>query len=148
VVTKGRVYIHKNQKLGLEITPRTRRFVQVSRDGNRVHQRGWRALRRELVVHSTKRRRGLDQRHPRGAQARTTVKKREGGSWEPPSQCQGAMPLGPGGTGSSSPSLKLSGQDATGPFFTLIPGEGSDCPAGTVGAAPSSTPGFEEVPVV
>lgn len=36
VVTKERVYIHKNQKPGLEITPRTRRFVQVSRNENRV----------------------------------------------------------------------------------------------------------------
>jgi hypothetical protein len=36
VVTKLRVYIHKNQKVGLEITPRTRRFVQVRREGNRV----------------------------------------------------------------------------------------------------------------
>jgi hypothetical protein len=36
IVTKQRVIIHKNEKLGLEITPRTRRFVQVRRDGNRV----------------------------------------------------------------------------------------------------------------
>jgi hypothetical protein len=36
LVTKQRVYIHKNQKVGLELTPRTRRFVQVRRDGNRV----------------------------------------------------------------------------------------------------------------
>jgi hypothetical protein len=36
IVTKQRVLIHKNEKLGLEITPRTRRFVQVRRDGDRV----------------------------------------------------------------------------------------------------------------
>jgi hypothetical protein len=36
IVTKQSVIIHKNEKLGLEITPRTRRFVQVRRDGNRV----------------------------------------------------------------------------------------------------------------
>jgi hypothetical protein len=36
IVTKQRVIIHKNEKLGLELTPRTRRFVQVRRDGNRV----------------------------------------------------------------------------------------------------------------
>lgn len=36
VVTKERVYIHKNEKSGLEITSRTRRFVQVRRDGGRV----------------------------------------------------------------------------------------------------------------
>jgi hypothetical protein len=36
VVTKQSVIIHKNEKLGLEITPRTRRYVAVRRDGNRV----------------------------------------------------------------------------------------------------------------
>lgn len=36
IVTKKSVIIHKNEKLGLEITPRTRRFVEVRRDGNRV----------------------------------------------------------------------------------------------------------------
>jgi hypothetical protein len=36
VVTRERVYIHKNEKSGLEITPRARRFAQVKRDGNRV----------------------------------------------------------------------------------------------------------------
>jgi hypothetical protein len=36
IVTKQRVIIHKNQKLGLELTPRTRRYVQVRRDGSRV----------------------------------------------------------------------------------------------------------------
>lgn len=36
IVTKKSVIIHKNEKLGLEITPRTRRYVAVRRDGNRV----------------------------------------------------------------------------------------------------------------
>ncbi len=36
IVTRQSVIIHKNEKLGLEVTPRTRRFVQVRRDGNRV----------------------------------------------------------------------------------------------------------------
>jgi hypothetical protein len=36
LVTKQSLIIHKNEKLGLEITPRTRRFVQVRRDGDRV----------------------------------------------------------------------------------------------------------------
>ena len=33
IVTKQRVIIHKNEKLGIELTPRTRRFVQVRREG-------------------------------------------------------------------------------------------------------------------
>ncbi|MGH7525671.1 MAG: hypothetical protein ACREMX_03100 [Gemmatimonadales bacterium] len=36
VVTRERVYIHKNEKVGLELTPRTRRYVQVRRDGQRI----------------------------------------------------------------------------------------------------------------
>ena len=36
IVTKQSVIIHKNEKLGLEITARTRRFLQVRRDGDRV----------------------------------------------------------------------------------------------------------------
>ena len=36
IVTKESVIIHKNEKLGLEVNPRTRRFVQVRRDGDRV----------------------------------------------------------------------------------------------------------------
>jgi hypothetical protein len=35
-ITNQSVIIHKNEKLGLEITPRTRRFVRVRRDGERV----------------------------------------------------------------------------------------------------------------
>ncbi len=36
IVTKQSVIIHKNEKLGLELTPRSRRYVQVRRDGDRV----------------------------------------------------------------------------------------------------------------
>lgn len=36
VVTKQSVLIHKNEKVGLDITPATRRYVDVARDGNRV----------------------------------------------------------------------------------------------------------------
>lgn len=36
IVTKQSVIIHKNEKLGIELTPRTRRFVQVRREGSRI----------------------------------------------------------------------------------------------------------------
>jgi hypothetical protein len=36
IVTKQSVIIHKNEKLGLELTPRTRRYVSVRRDGSRI----------------------------------------------------------------------------------------------------------------
>jgi hypothetical protein len=36
LVTRQSVIIHKNEKLGLEINSRTRRYVAVRRDGNRV----------------------------------------------------------------------------------------------------------------
>ena len=36
IVTRQSVIIHKNEKLGLQITPTTRRFVQVRREGDRV----------------------------------------------------------------------------------------------------------------
>jgi hypothetical protein len=39
IVTKQSVIIHKNEKLGLEVNPRTRRFVQVRREGDRVRIR-------------------------------------------------------------------------------------------------------------
>jgi hypothetical protein len=35
-VTRQSVIIHKNEKLGLELTPRTRRYVQVRREGDRI----------------------------------------------------------------------------------------------------------------
>ncbi|MGE0554225.1 MAG: hypothetical protein AB7R55_12415 [Gemmatimonadales bacterium] len=36
VVTRHMVLIHKNEKVGIEIKPTSRRFYQVSRDGGRV----------------------------------------------------------------------------------------------------------------
>ena len=36
VVTDSSVLIHKNDKIGLELTPRTRREVEVRRDGDRI----------------------------------------------------------------------------------------------------------------
>lgn len=39
VVTRQSVLIHKNEKVGLDITPTTRRYVDVARDGNRVRIR-------------------------------------------------------------------------------------------------------------
>jgi hypothetical protein len=39
VVTPKTILIHKNAKIGLEITPRTRRDAAVERDGSRVRLR-------------------------------------------------------------------------------------------------------------
>lgn len=39
VVTSKSVLIHKNEKIGLEISPTTRRYVDVARDGDRVRIR-------------------------------------------------------------------------------------------------------------
>lgn len=39
IVTRKSVLIHKNEKIGLEITPATRRYVDVARDANRVRIR-------------------------------------------------------------------------------------------------------------
>lgn len=39
VVTRKSVIIHKNEKVGLEITPRSRRFYAVEREGTRVRVR-------------------------------------------------------------------------------------------------------------
>ena len=36
VVTRQTVLIHKNEKVGIEITPKSRRFYEVARDGNRI----------------------------------------------------------------------------------------------------------------
>ncbi|HJQ66225.1 MAG TPA: hypothetical protein VJ816_07610 [Gemmatimonadales bacterium] len=36
VVTRQTVLIHKNQKVGIEITPASRRAYEVARDGNRL----------------------------------------------------------------------------------------------------------------
>ncbi len=38
-MTRKSMLIHKNEKVGLEITPSTRRYVDVARDGNRVRVR-------------------------------------------------------------------------------------------------------------
>ena len=39
VVTGATVLVHKNEKVGVEITPRTRRYAAVERSGNRVRIR-------------------------------------------------------------------------------------------------------------
>ena len=39
VVTRQSLLIHKNDKVGIEVTPRTRRDVSVQRSGNRVRIR-------------------------------------------------------------------------------------------------------------
>jgi hypothetical protein len=39
VVTRKSLLIHKNEKMGLEITPRSRRFYAVERERNRVRVR-------------------------------------------------------------------------------------------------------------
>lgn len=39
VVTGTTVLVHKNEKVGVEITPRTRRYAVVERSGNRVRIR-------------------------------------------------------------------------------------------------------------
>ncbi len=39
VVTGKSVLVHKNEKIGLEISPNTRRYVDVARDGSRVRIR-------------------------------------------------------------------------------------------------------------
>ena len=36
VVTRQTVLIHKNEKIGIEITPASRRIYEVERDGNRI----------------------------------------------------------------------------------------------------------------
>jgi len=39
IVTRQSLLIHKNEKVGLDITPRTRRYVEVARDAGRVRIR-------------------------------------------------------------------------------------------------------------
>lgn len=48
VVTRRTILIHKKSKIGLEITPRTRRDVAVEREGNRVRLRSGRGRAEEL----------------------------------------------------------------------------------------------------
>ena len=39
MVTRSSLLIHKNEKVGVEITPRTRREISVQRSGNRIRIR-------------------------------------------------------------------------------------------------------------
>ena len=48
VVTPSTILIHKNSKIGLEVTPRTHRDVAVERDGSRVRLRTGRGRAEEL----------------------------------------------------------------------------------------------------
>jgi hypothetical protein len=48
VVTPATILVHKNAKIGLEITPRTRREVAIERDGRRVRIRAGKG-RSEMV---------------------------------------------------------------------------------------------------
>jgi hypothetical protein len=48
VVTPTTILIHKNAKIGLEITPRTRRQVAIERDGRRVRIRAGSGRAEEL----------------------------------------------------------------------------------------------------
>ena len=48
VVTPATILIHKNDKIGLEITPRTLRPVAIERDGNRLKLRAGSGQREEL----------------------------------------------------------------------------------------------------
>lgn len=48
VVTPTTILIHKNAKIGLEITPRTRRDVAIEREGGRVRIRSGRGRSEEL----------------------------------------------------------------------------------------------------
>lgn len=48
VVTRTTILIHKNAKVGLEITSRTRRDVAIERDGGRVRLRAGRGRSEEL----------------------------------------------------------------------------------------------------
>ena len=48
IVTDSSVLIHKNEKIGLEITPRTRRDVSVQRSGGRIRLRSGRGRSEEI----------------------------------------------------------------------------------------------------
>jgi len=48
VVTRATVLVHKNDKVGVEITPRSRRDYAVERDGGRVRIRAGRGRSEEL----------------------------------------------------------------------------------------------------
>jgi hypothetical protein len=48
IVTDSSVLIHKNEKVGLEITPRSRRFYDVERERDRVRIRSGSGRREEI----------------------------------------------------------------------------------------------------
>jgi hypothetical protein len=48
IVTDSSVLIHKNEKIGLEVTPRTRRDVSVQRSGGRIRIRSGRGRSEEI----------------------------------------------------------------------------------------------------
>lgn len=48
VITPRTILIHKKSKIGLEITPRTRRHVAIEREGNRVRLRTGRGRTEQL----------------------------------------------------------------------------------------------------
>jgi hypothetical protein len=48
IVTRQTVYLHKNEKVGIEITPRSRREYKVERDGDRVRIRAGTGRNEEL----------------------------------------------------------------------------------------------------
>ena len=48
IVTDSSVLIHKNEKIGLEITPRTRRDVSVQRSGGRIRIRSGKGRSEEI----------------------------------------------------------------------------------------------------
>jgi hypothetical protein len=48
IVTSASLLIHKNEKVGLEVTPRTRREVSVQRSGGRIRIRSGRGRSEEI----------------------------------------------------------------------------------------------------
>ena len=48
IVTRQTVYLHKNEKVGIEITPRSRKEYKVERDGDRVRIRAGTGRNEEL----------------------------------------------------------------------------------------------------
>lgn len=48
IVTRQSVYLHKNEKVGVEITPRSRREYEVEKDGERVRIRAGTGRNEEL----------------------------------------------------------------------------------------------------
>ena len=48
IVTRQTVYLHKNEEIGIEITPRSRREYKVERDGDRVRIRAGTGRNEEL----------------------------------------------------------------------------------------------------